>query len=195
MHQAILRYFSRFIPLDEAEIQALTASIPVRTYDKGAFLLKEGEIARTSYFNVQGCVRLYYLVDGVERTTFFYTENQFITSMRSFTRKLPSDHYLECIEDCTLALLHYEVERKLLQQYPKLETLSRIILEEELGNYQEMLSDYILSSPEKRYRELIDKRPELIERVPQYQLASYLGVQPESLSRIRKRLGRNRFLT
>jgi CRP-like cAMP-binding protein len=74
------------------------------------------------------------------------------------------------------------------QKFPHLEPASRMAVEEELGKSQDRLSNYIINSPEERYLQLLKTRPELLERVPQYQLASYLGVTPESLSRIRSRI-------
>jgi CRP-like cAMP-binding protein len=147
-------------------------------------------VSKTSYFNLDGCVRLYYIVDGEEKTAFFYTENQFITSMRSFTKNEPANHYLECIENCKLALIPQEVEKKLLRAIPKLETFSRIILEQELANYQEMISNFVISTPEQRYLNLLKNNTNLLNRVPLNQLASYIGVKAESLSRIRNRISK-----
>ena len=191
MIHKLIKYISGFIRLDQETIKAISSLIQIQEYEKGELLLKEGSVSDVSYFSLEGCVRLYYLVDGEEKTTFFYTENQFITSMRSFTKKEPSNHYLECVENCCLALIPYRIEQELLTKFPKLESFARIVLEQELGNYQEMLSSYIISSPEQRYLNLMKNQPTLLQRIPLYQLASYIGVKPESLSRIRKRITQN----
>lgn len=191
MTNQLIQYISKFIQLDEKEIEVISSQIQVKSYKAGDVLLKEGTVSKLSFFNLKGCVRLYHIIDGEEKTTFFYTENQFISSIRSFTKKIPSNHYLDCLEDCVLALIPYEVEKELLKTFPKLETFARISLEQELGNYQEILSSYIISNPEQRYRNLLKKQPELLQRVPLYHLASYLGIKAESLSRIRKRIGEN----
>ncbi len=190
MKNQLIEYISQFVKLEEKEIDNILSSISVKHYQAGDILLKEGMISKTSFFNLKGCVRLFYLVDGEEKTTFFYTENQFITSMRSFTQSTPSNHYLECLEECILALIPYEVEKQLLQRIPKLETFSRIILEQELANYQEMLSFFVIANPEQRYLNLLQTAPNLLNRVPLYQLASYIGVKAESLSRIRNRISK-----
>ncbi len=148
-------------------------------------------VSQTSYFILKGCVRLFYIVDGEEKSTFFYTEEMFITSFKSFTEMIPANHYLECIEDCSLVLIHFATEKRLLSKFPKLEVFARIHLERELANYQDMLSNYILLNPEKRYLKLIKNSPHLLQRVPLYQIASYIGVKPESLSRIRNRITKN----
>ncbi len=188
----LIDYISKFVDLSQDEIDAITSAIVIKEYPKGALLLKEGMVSRISYFNLKGCVRLYYLVNGETKTTFFYTENQFITSIRSFITEAPSTHFLECLEDCTLALIPNHLEKELLDRFPRLEVFARKVLEMELGNYQEMLSQYIISSPEQRYLNLLNTRPDLLERVPLFQLASYIGVQPESLSRIRNRVASKR---
>mgnify|MGYP000436345082 FL=1 len=120
MTTKLINYISNYVLLDEEEIEVISSLIQIKKFKKGQILLKEGVVSQTSYFNLKGCVRLYYLIDGEEKTTFFYTENKFITSVRSFTQKEPSNHYLECIEDCTLALIPYDVEKKLLENFAKI---------------------------------------------------------------------------
>ncbi|MBL6447949.1 Crp/Fnr family transcriptional regulator [Fulvivirga sp. 29W222] len=176
------------VSLTEEELQAISAAIEIRAYKAGTILLEAGEIATECYLNLKGCVRQYYFIDGEEKTTFFYTEDQPIASFASATKKMPSTHYLSCVEDTVLSVMSFEKEEKLYKKYPRFESLCRIGVEEQLGDYQEILAKYITSSPEERYLNLLETRPDLLNRVPQYQLASYLGVKPESLSRIRKRI-------
>lgn len=178
------------MPVSEEEARKLDECIPIVEFKKGTVLLREGQVANDCYFNIHGLVRLYYLSDGEEHTTAFFTEEQSIASMTSYLNRIPANHYLECIEDCTLAVFNFEKERELYAVYPQFESLCRLSLEEDFGKQQETLSSYIASSPEKRYLNLLETRPDLLNRVPQYLLASYLGVKPESLSRIRKRVSR-----
>jgi len=184
----IIEYISKYVQLEFEEIKAINELILIKEFKKGTLLLKEGEIAKFSYFNIKGCIRSFSIVEGVEKTTHFYTENQFVTSIKSFTKKVQATHYLECIEDCMLGLLSLESEIKLLNEFPKLEHLSRILLEEELAMYQDILSSYITTSPEERYKNLLKLRPDLFQRIPQYHIATYLGITPQSLSRIRNRI-------
>lgn len=177
------------ITLNQEEKQAIVDSIAVESFPKGSILLKEGQVAQDAFFIVKGCVRQYYLKkDGEERTTAFFTEEQGIAPLESINKQLPSKFYLSCVEDSTLAILNSKKEIALYERFPKFESLARLMLEEELQQTQEYLNNYIISSPEERYLELLENRPELLHRVPQYQLASYLGIKPESLSRIRKRV-------
>ena len=186
----ILYFVKNYVTLDlqEDDIAYINALIPVKEYKKGTVLLKEGDISTLSFFNIKGSVRLYYLIDGKEKTAFFFLENKFITAYESFTKKIPSPYYLECMEDSLLASISYEAEQKLTNKYPQLEILTRLILEEELSMYQNMVSSFITLSPQERYLKLLKNNEALINRVPQYHLASYLGVSAESLSRIRKRI-------
>jgi len=184
----ILQYIAAFKTLSEIETRAILDNLRVRTFEKGAILLREGQVSDLCYFVLQGCVRQYYLVDGVEKTTNFFTEGQPITSYEGTFKKAPSKFYLSCVEDSMLSVGTQEDEAALFQQFPQFEFICRLATEEELGKSQGKLAEFILSSPEERYLNLLKTRPDLLDRVPQYQLASYLGVAPESLSRIRKRI-------
>lgn len=188
MEYDIAALIGKFLPLQPEEQTALREGIPIRNFEKGTVLLREGQVARDSYFNLRGCVRKYYLVDGEEKTTEFFTEDQSVASLQSYIQKIPANHYLECVEDCVLAVLNYDKEMELYKKVEGFESLCRVSIEEEMGKQQEVLAKFITSSPEERYLNLLETRPDLIQRVPQYHLASYLGVKPESLSRIRKRI-------
>jgi len=180
--------FSELDSFSEEDIEAALALITIKTLKKGEHLLREGDVSAKSYSIISGCVRQYYLVDGEEKTTFFYTEGQSIFSPNSTSERIPAKYYLSCVENTTLSCLTLESQKEMYKRFPMLESMSRMSLQEELNNYQEMLATYITTNPEERYLNLLKYRPELLHRVPQYQLASYLGVTPESLSRIRKRI-------
>lgn len=188
VEQEILKYTSKFCPANEEEAKAIYEGLEIRALKKGAILLKEGEMATECYFILKGCIRQYYIIDGEDRTTAFYTEEQCISSSMSATWKTPSKNYLACVEDTLVTAFTNKNEVELYEKFPRIETLSRIETEKELGEYQELLVSYITTTPEERYLDLLKNRPDLLERVPQYQLASFLGIKPESLSRIRKRI-------
>lgn len=192
MEHDIVSMVTRFIDLDEEEQRTVAECIPIKTFKKGTVLLKEGQISRESYFTISGCVRHYYVVDGEEKTTFFYTEEQPVSSMNSYLNKVPANHYLSCVEDTTLAVLEYEKEKELYKRIPKFESICRASIEDEFAKQQEALAKHVISSPEERYLHLLNDRPDLLQRVPQYLLASYLGVKPESLSRIKKRISHSK---
>ncbi len=174
--------------LSPEEARDLDELVPIRNFKKGTVLLEAGQVATESYYCMKGCVHLYYNVDGNERTTAFYTEGQSIASLKSFLNQVPADHYLACVEDCTLAVWAYAAEKELFRRHPRMESFCRFTVENDFGKAQEALASFITKTPEQRYLDLMTARPELVQRVPQYLLASYLGVTPESLSRIRKRI-------
>ena len=174
--------------LTDLQRATVTELVEVHQFSKGTILRNEGDPATTCFTVEVGCVRQYYVVDGEERTTFFYTEGQTIFRPNSVSNKVRATPCLACLEDTVLTSISLENEAKLFQQCPEFVAISRRSLEQELGNYQELLANYITSSPEQRYEDLLNERPELLKRVPQYHLASYLGVRPESLSRIRRRV-------
>ncbi|MEM9919684.1 MAG: Crp/Fnr family transcriptional regulator [Bacteroidota bacterium] len=187
MIERFIEYLSNYQKLTEEEEGIIRQCLLVNTYKKGEQLLTEGNISKAFYFNLQGCVRLYYVVDGEEKTTFFYTEGQFISSFESFVHQKPAKHNLECIEDCTLVVISQESTSQLLNFSQKFDMLARIIMEEELITYQNILTLFITMNPEQRYLAFRENHPELIRRIPQYLIASFLGVSAESLSRIKRR--------
>ncbi len=177
---------NRLIAPDEA--QDILQAIRIEKQPKGHLLFKEGEIVKDCFFLIKGCVRQYQMVDGVEKTTAFYTDGQGISSFTSATKKTASGYYFECLEDCELAVISIEKELDLYKKYPGFESLSRAGMENQLGEYQDMMAKFITQKPEDRYLDILQNRPDLINRVPQYHLASYLGVSAETLSRIRRRI-------
>lgn len=188
MQQQLIDYFNTISPLTKEESDAIAATINIQPFKKSHVLLRQGEISFAAYFVIKGCVRQYYLVDGDERTVNFFTENQWVISMTSFSEQQPSNHFMECCEDCLLVVGNREKEESLYKNFPRLEGISRKVMERVFADQQELMGAYFTDSPEQRYLKLLDKRPELVQRLPQYLLASYIGIQPESLSRIRKRI-------
>jgi CRP-like cAMP-binding protein len=188
MKHKLIDYFSRLSPLSEEEAQAILDSMVVRTFKKGTVLLEQGQVCTECYFVLEGCVRQYSLVDGEERSNGFFTEEQWVLSLSSFMNKTPAEHFLVCAEDATLVVGNEQKENDLFARFPRFESISRRAMEKVLAEQQDRLASYLTDTPEQRYLRLAETRPDLLQRIPQYQLASYVGVKPESLSRIRKRL-------
>ena len=187
MEQELLAYMSQFIELEAHEKEFFLKSLNFQHFKKGSYLLKKGEIAQHCFFVIKGCVRKYYVMGGEEKTTAFYTEYQPINPI-SLTTQEPSSYYLACTEDCILSVGDQEKADELFREIPKFDMLAREFSNQMMIEQEIMFDDYHNLDPEMRYVKLMDKRPDLLQRVPQYQLASYLGIKPESLSRIRKRI-------
>lgn len=190
MHQLLFDFISKYMPLTEEEKNAIVSLDVFRSVKKGAILLQEGQESQDSYFVLKGCIRTYYIVDGEEKTTAFYTEMEGLTPHCVLNNK-PSKYFISCVEDSILIVSSPDMESLIFNKFPKFETLCRLISEELLAKEQFNFDEFKLHSPEQRYMALLQKRPDLIQRVPQYQLASYIGIKPQSLSRLRARISKN----
>ncbi|AYA75993.1 Crp/Fnr family transcriptional regulator [Bacillus sp. Y1] len=195
MKNILLKYMSDFTSLREEEQRAIFESIRMDEYKKGTYLLRQGELSTIKcYFVLKGCVRQFSIDESGKEVTFnFFTEEQAIPIMNEQKQLDLSTYSLVCVEDCLLVVGYDDSEKTMFNKYPQLETMIRKMMEINLSEIQEQLADFIHSSPEERYQSLLRKRPQLVDRVPQHQLASYLGITPESLSRLKKRLKKNTF--
>lgn len=188
MQSKLINYFRKIMPLSDEEIEAIVDTMSICEYKKGKILLKEGQISAETYFVLEGCVRQFYLVDGEEKTQNFFTEEQWVVPIKSFNQNSPSAHFLDCCTDAILVVGNREKEEDLYRRFPKFETISRRVMEKVFEEQQEIMASYTTDTPEQRYLKLLKARPELIQQIPQYYIASYIGVKPESLSRIRRRM-------
>lgn len=194
MKKEILKYLSKYTEITAEIEHAISASLYVRNFKKGTILLHEGSISRECYFILKGCIISYFLKDGEEKTIDFYTEEQSVVPTTYGTSK-PSDSYLECLENVVVCIGNQELETETFQKYPQLESLSRIIGEKVIAQQLQSFIQFKTSTPLERYLYLIKTRPDLTQRVPQHQIASYLGIKAESLSRIRKRIADKKVIT
>lgn len=187
MQDKLFNFISKYISLTDDEKNAIISLNIFHSFKKGAILLKEGQKTTNSFFVLSGCIRTYYIIDGEEKTTAFYTELEGITPHCVLTNS-PSEFFISCVEDSIITISNTDMEAEVNSKFPKFETLCRILSEERLAKQQIDFDEFKTSSPEQRYLNLIQKRPDLIQRVPQHQLASYLGIKPQSLSRLRARI-------
>ncbi len=188
MIEKLIEYFSKFRTLSKEEIETISKDIKIGEFKKGTILLREGQKPYDNFFVLKGCVRQYILKNGEERVTNFYAEEDWILPAIGQSNNPSSKFYLECVEDNLLVIANETEGNELMKTNPKFQELSQIILEKEIMKQQQHFAEFQNSSPEERYIRLQKTRPDLIDRVPQFQLSSYIGVKPESLSRIRKRI-------
>ncbi len=188
MEQDLINYFSKISPLTPDEQGYLLEGMIIKHHKKGDYLVKEGQHHDTTYFVLKGLVRQFKLIDGNDVTTNFFTEEQWIMSLADMQGSSESQHNLICVEDCTLVIGDERKALELFKKFPRFEGISRQIVEAAFIEQQSLMASYITDKPEQRYLKLQESRPEVIQRVPQYDIASFIGVKPESLSRIRKKL-------
>ncbi|MDH8679777.1 Crp/Fnr family transcriptional regulator [Fusibacter bizertensis] len=189
MDEKLKKFLDKNTGMDAEQNSEIMQDLEVKQYLKGEILLNQGEISRNCYTVLSGCVRQYKtLEDGREITVAFFTEEQAIVLFNSYKFQIPSEYSLACVEDVILLEGNLESEEKLYSKYPELQLVTRNIMETNFGKEQEDRAIFMSLTPEERYINLTINRPDLLKRVPQHQLASYLGIKPESLSRIKKRL-------
>jgi CRP-like cAMP-binding protein len=189
MNIELEKFLSKNTPFTDDLIKTIVENVDMKMFKKGTVLLREGDNVNECYLILKGCIRSYTIKDAEEITIEFYTEEQSVT-LPGYGKPTPSKLYLECVEDTVAAIGTPEKEAEMSKLFPVLKSTALTMTEEILNNNQSSVIDYKISSAEERYKKLIKERPDLIQRVPQYQLASYLGIQPESLSRIRKRISK-----
>lgn len=176
------------LPLSESEWQSFIEIFVHRIVPKKYLLTEVGGIAREAYFLNSGAARLYFIKDGEEICANFIFDTGFITSLESFLLQNPSRQAVETLEECELLVLNKAKLEALIKAQSKFNIFSKAIAEQSFIMLQRRASSFILDSPEERYMNMVNERPEILHRVPQHMIASYLGVTPVSLSRIRKRI-------
>jgi CRP-like cAMP-binding protein len=155
---------------------------------KGEFLVSEGQVVNNVSFVNKGSFRVFKNMNGQDLTKHFFFANEYATEYISFLTRQPSDICVKALEDSELIELHYDKVQALYEQYPVWQKYGRLLAEHLFIKLAERTHRLLYHSPEENYLHLIESRPDIIERIPQQYIASYLGIQPESLSRIRKRL-------
>lgn len=184
LHQQV----NKMLTLNQKEWDAFTGIFVFRSVPKKFNLVRVGDVSREAYFINKGAARLYFEKEGEEISANFMFENNFIASLESFLLQTPSRQAIDTLEGCDLLVLSKQRLDELIQTYPKFHIFSKAIAEMAFIMLQRRASSFILDSPEERYMNMLQQRPEILERVPQHMIASYLGVTPVSLSRIRKRI-------
>ena len=186
--QSLIEKINTYAQLSDSEIELLKNSVEKRVYKKGETIFEEGNISEEIYFLTSGCVRLFYWVEGTDRTAFFYTEGLFFVAGESFTFNVPAIENFQAIEESEIYIFKKDKIELLLEKISKFEIIARIATENELITYQKLVASFVTKSPEERYVDLLENQAELFQRVPQQYIDSYLGVSPETLSRIKARV-------
>lgn len=185
----LIDYFEKLLPLNEEEKSVVEGVFKERKIKRRQFILQEGDISRYNSFVVEGCFRMY-LVDekGKEHNLQFAVENWWIGDIGSFHSEKPSKLYIEALEDSIILQIKKDDQLKLFVDYPKFNRIFRVFTENALVSAQRRILQNISSSAEERYLDFLNRYPNFFNRISNIQIASYLGVTPEFLSTIRKKI-------
>jgi CRP-like cAMP-binding protein len=181
-------YFKQKSDLSQQELSLVSRLFTEVDFPKKSMILEQGNICRHLYFIEQGLVKAYFIDrNGQEVILNFASESWWITDIHSFEENKASRLYIETIEPTSCRAITHDDQYELFLQVPRIERFFRVLLQKHVGVLQERLFEHIAATAEDRYDGFLDRYPTLSNRIPQNQIANYIGVSPEFLSRIRKR--------
>lgn len=183
----------RLVPLTALEQEQVTDAYSTEVVPKRCLLLQAGEVCDVEAFVLSGCLRTYFIDGkGKEITLSFAPEGWWIGDLASFSQRMPSRFFIEAVEESTILRISYAAKEKLFVAVPKLERAFRLAVQRHLGAMQERFVNVLASPAEICYSDFLRKYPDLSERIPQHLIASYVGITPEFLSKMRSRMNRRR---
>lgn len=190
MKEQLIESISKYVKLNSEEENLIETFWTEKILEKEDYLLKNGQTCRTDNFVVSGALKAFYInpETGKEEILYFAIENWWATDIESFQKQIPSIYNIQAIENTKLLQIHYDSFQEMLKRIPKLERFFRIILENYLGSLQRRIILNNVLDAEQRYSDFLKNYPTVSEKVPNYLIASYLGITAEFLSRIRKKM-------
>jgi CRP-like cAMP-binding protein len=184
----LLQHINKFVELSNEEIALITKSFKHRRLRKKQFLLMIGDISRHEYFITRGCVKTYYIDDkGEEHIVQFGVENWWVGDLYSFLAETPSIYNIEALEETEVLQIDKPTLDGLYLNLPKIERYFRLLIQNAYIASTKRILGTMSKPAEERYVEFIKKYPDIEQRIPQYMVASYLGITPEFLSKIRRK--------
>ena len=189
MYDSLKRHFQQILPFTEEELSAVDQYFTEHIFTKKAMLLEAPHPCKYLFFIVKGCVRHFHTKDdGNEKTCDISLENQWTTAFMSFNSGCPSNLSLQALEETIVYRISKEELFSLYAKHHNFETFGRLMAEQILQRATDTAMYLAADKPEERFQHLFRSRPELFQRVPQKYIANLLGISPESLSRLQKRM-------
>jgi CRP-like cAMP-binding protein len=188
MFEKLKTYCNTKVPFTKEELQLIEPYFEIKELQKKEFLLQHGKICNFIGFIANGTIRHFHIKDGVEKTCDISFENSWVTDFQSFTHNTPCIMNLQAMENSTVFVISKNNLYTLYNQCNKYETFGRLMAEDVAQRATEIAMSLSSDKPEERFNNLIKKQPDLFQRIPQKYIANFLGVSPESLSRIRSRV-------
>lgn len=188
MSELFKNHLEKFIEINEEEFSGILAFFQLKNVKKKENLLVEGQICKSHYFVLNGCLRKFFINGkGIEQTTEFAIENWWITDNFAYERGLSTEFYIQAVENSEILTIDSELQEKLLIEFPKMERYFRFIYQRAYAASQIRIKYLYDFSKEEFYHHLCKEQPEFVQRIPQYLIASFLGFTPEYLSEIRNK--------
>jgi CRP-like cAMP-binding protein len=185
----LLDYINRYVTLTAEEEFLLRESLSFRSYLKGQYVLQQGDICQYESFVLSGCLKVFYSdSSGEEHVVMFAIEEWWVSDMGSFVNQTPADYNIQCLENCELLQFTPSTLEELYHKIPALERFFRIIIQNAFVAAQKRIVNNHRLTARERYISFIDQYPDIAQRVPQYLIASYLGITKEFLSKIRAQI-------
>ena len=187
--ERLIGHINSILPMSTVDLAHLTPIRVELSIKKKANLLVQGDVCKNIYFLTKGFFRMYYIdLEGNEINTRFTQEDNFMVDFQSFLTQKPSRYYWQAMEDSTVLAFAFKDVQRLYASSSSWQKFGRLVAERVYLQLNERVEMLQFMSPEQRYVYLLETRPELFNQISQFQMASYLGIKPESLSRLRKRL-------
>ena len=188
MTQNLIQFIKQLVPFTEEEIQDVKHLFVEKTLKKGEFWVKKDEFNSDVLFVNKGMLRCYFIKEEVEKTFDLVIENQIVTATESYSTGLPSTDYIQAVEESYLSIITKESLDILYSKSSKWERVGRIIFEAYTLEQEIRIRSFIAENAQERYERLATEQPELMQRTPQIYLANFLGITPQSLSRLRRKI-------
>ena len=186
MYDTLLSHLARFVQINESEREYLISKLRYEKVSKKDFLLKQGQICSGYFFVISGCFRLYSITtNGTEQILQFGIEGWWISDYHSFENNIPSEYFIQAVEDSEIAIISRSVYDDLFQKVPLLNNYFRKMMQRAYVASLKKMELILCTSAEDRYHQFINDFPDFVQRIPQYMLASFLGFTPEFLSMLR----------
>jgi CRP-like cAMP-binding protein len=188
MSEIFKNHLQKFIEINEEELSRVLSFFQVIKIKKKENLLEEGQICKSHYFVLNGCLRKFFINEkGIEQTTEFAIENWWMTDNFAYERGLSTEFYIQAVENSEILIIDRDAQEKLLTEFPKMERYFRFIYQRAYAATQMRIKFLYDFSKEEFYEHLCKRHPEFVQRIPQYLIASFLGFTPEYLSEIRNK--------
>lgn len=188
MTNKIIEFIDKFVKLTDEESQLFSACFKEVKVKKRQFIVQPNFVAKHRHYVLKGAFRAYVVADeGQDHTITFAIDDWWITDYNSYIFQQPATMFVVALEDSTILQIDFDKEEELKKSNHKFETFFRIIAERGLASQQRRIISNLTQTAEERYENFVSKYPHIVQRVPQYALASYLGMTTEFLSRIRNK--------